>query len=683
MTREMLQKCTVKQLREKIKELKDSNMISTDMKMSHLKLKGDIVAFLHDQYSTINQNRNSQNHNQNRPAAHNSNISNANNSNHNDHRSTYKAEADNEVHNDNNTDSSRINDNNNNNSPSPRDMIFEHVMKRYPPIRELNTFAQTEKSAEESQNQEPSSSPSQEKLQQQQSQFRSILSYNPHIFKTYTGLGEMDVRQQHHPIMEQLTSSDLDIVTVGTASCVPGVTRGVSCTALRLQWKRRGQDQAQAQGQGPNGQGQKMGKGQAQGQNAYNSGPNTGGIWIFDCGESTQLQIQRTGSIRPGKISKIFITHAHGDHSFGLPGLLCIMGQDRDRDGPPVEIYGPEGLRMWLRTSIRYSVSRIVPPYRVHELMDIPMAPEWRQSRFRNGRYIHELDTRNVGGGNRRGPLAQQWGTQGLAGEDPVSWISRAPMMNLEPSPLFGEIQGGRDIYPIYNHPHCVDGAPIWEVEDEGDVKVHAAPMSHGVPCVGYVVNEESKPGRLQNDLVEPIVKRNLKALEEAGMRIPMKVMATIKDLPDGGSYTFPDGTTVYQKDVVEPPRLGRKVVICGDTADSRAIAGIAQGADVLVHEATNAFLSGIDKDTTKKEVMRDAQIHGHSTPTIAGAFAKQIGAKRLVLNHFSSRYKGDQSLESISIMTRIEQEAIKASGLPQDKVAAAWDFMVLPVPQN
>lgn len=183
--------------------------------------------------------------------------------------------------------------------------------------------------------------------------------------------------------------------------------------------------------------------------------------------------------------------------------------------------------------------------------------------------------------------------------------------------------------------------------------------------------------------MVEPIVKRNIPALKEAGMRTPMKVMATIKELPKGGSYTFPDGTVVQQDEVVEPPRVGRKVVICGDTADSRAIAGLAEGADVLVHEATNAFLSGIDKDTSKDAVTTDAKIHGHSTPTIAGDFAKQIGAKRLVLNHFSSRYKGDQSLESISIMTRIEQEAIKASGLGEDKVAAAWDFMVLPVPQN
>ena len=129
------------------------------------------------------------------------------------------------------------------------------------------------------------------------------------------------------------------------------------------------------------------------------------------------------------------------------------------------------------------------------------------------------------------------------------------------------------DIYPEYDHPKSTDGAPVWEVEDEEDVKVYAAPMSHSVPCVGYVVEEQSRPGRLRSELVQPIVVRNLKALKEKGFRVPMKAMAVIKTLPEGSSFTFPDGTVVKQEDAVEPPRDGRKIVICGDTCDARAIA--------------------------------------------------------------------------------------------------------------
>lgn len=385
---------------------------------------------------------------------------------------------------------------------------------------------------------------------------------------------------------------------------------------------------------------------------------------------SPQLQVQRTSSVKPGKITKIFITHAHGDHSFGIPGLLCLMGQDRERDAPPVDIYGPEGLRMWLRVAIRYSVSRIVPPYRVHEIIDVPMAPEWELNR-RNNRYYY----------GKRKRQDSSWRPQGLAGEDGDSWITRCNSMDLGPSSQFGEIPGGRDIFPMYDHPLASDGAPVWEVEDEDDVKVYAAPMSHGVPCLGYVVDEQSRPGRLNNELVEPIVKRNLKALKEAGFKIPMKAMAVIKNLPEGSAFTFPDGTVVTQEEAVEPPRSGRKVVICGDTADARALTELAQGADVLIHEATNTYLSGLDKGTDMNMISKDTRIHGHSTPPMAGEFAKKVNAKRLLLNHFSARYKGDASIESISLMSRIEGQAIKASGLGEAEVAAAWDLMVLPVP--
>lgn len=398
---------------------------------------------------------------------------------------------------------------------------------------------------------------------------------------------------------------------------------------------------------------------------------------MFSC-QLPQLQIQRTTSVKPSKITKIFLTHAHGDHTFGLPGLLCLMGQDRDRvNAPPVEIYGPEGLRMWLRVAIRYSVSRIVPPYRVHEIMDVPMAPEW-EFNHRNKRFFYRGVPRNNAG------QTSSWGSQGLSGEDPASWISQANMMPLEPSAMYGEIDGGRDIYPIYNHPLSADGAPVWEVEDEEDVKVYAAPMSHGIPCLGYVVDEQPRPGRLRNDLVEPVVRRNVVALREAGFKTPMKVMAVIKNLQPGQSFTFPDGTVIQQDAAVEPPRKGRKIVLCGDTADSRALSRLASGADVVIHECTNSYLQGVDnKESDHLSVTRDAIVHGHSTPQIAGKFAKDVGAKRLLLNHFSARYKGDTSVDSMSIMMRIEKQAMRAAGLNETEVAAAWDLMILPVPQN
>jgi ribonuclease Z len=350
------------------------------------------------------------------------------------------------------------------------------------------------------------------------------------------------------------------------------------------------------------------------------------------------------------------------------------VGQDRDRENtPPVEIYGPEGLRMYLRVAIRYSVSRIVPPYRVHEIMDVPIAPEWDYSP-RGRRYFCK---------GRQGGKGGIWGKKGLAGEDHTSWISQANMMQLEASPLYGEIEGGRNIYPEYDHALSADGAPVWEVEDEEDVRVYAAPMSHGIPCVGYVVEELSRPGRLRNEFVQPIVMRNFAALRKAGFNIPMKAMAVIKNLPPGSAFTFPDGTVVTQEEAVEPPRKGRKVVICGDTSDSRALRVLAQDADVIVHESTNAYLQGVDKETNIRTVTNDAIVHGHSTPQIAGEFCRAANGKRLVLNHFSARYKGDVSVDSLSIMMRIEYQAMKASGLSETQVAAAWDLMVLPIPQH
>ena len=130
----------------------------------------------------------------------------------------------------------------------------------------------------------------------------------------------------------------------------------------------------------------------------------------------------------------------------------------------------------------------------------------------------------------------------------------------------------------------------MWEVENEDEVKVYAAPMSHGIPCVGYVVEEASRPGRLRNELVQPMVMKNLEALKKAGLKIPMKAMAVIKNLPVGSSFTFPDGTSITQEEAVEAPRRGRKVVIMGDTANCRSMEGKPSPV-VLWHNFWSLFL--------------------------------------------------------------------------------------------
>ena len=67
-----------------------------------------------------------------------------------------------------------------------------------------------------------------------------------------------------------------------------------------------------------------------------------GEVMLFDCGESTQRQLIYA-KISPMKISKIFISHYHGDHILGLPGLLQSLNfRGREK---PLTIYGPKGLK--------------------------------------------------------------------------------------------------------------------------------------------------------------------------------------------------------------------------------------------------------------------------------------------------------------------------------------------------
>ncbi|MGI2326638.1 ribonuclease Z [Planococcus sp. YIM B11945] len=92
-----------------------------------------------------------------------------------------------------------------------------------------------------------------------------------------------------------------------------------------------------------------------------------GTVWLFDCGEATQHQILHT-TLKPRKIEKIFITHLHGDHIFGLPGLLgsrSFQGGDE-----PLDIYGPPGIKEFTETILRISRTHLSYSIRFYEKLE-------------------------------------------------------------------------------------------------------------------------------------------------------------------------------------------------------------------------------------------------------------------------------------------------------------------------
>lgn len=91
--------------------------------------------------------------------------------------------------------------------------------------------------------------------------------------------------------------------------------------------------------------------------------PQRAEVWLFDCGEATQHQLQRA-PLRISQISRIFITHLHGDHLFGLMGLLATCGLAGQ--GQEIHLYGPEGLEDYVRMSSQLSRTTLSDTLNIH-----------------------------------------------------------------------------------------------------------------------------------------------------------------------------------------------------------------------------------------------------------------------------------------------------------------------------
>jgi ribonuclease Z len=371
---------------------------------------------------------------------------------------------------------------------------------------------------------------------------------------------------------------------------------------------------------------------------------------LFDCGESTQGQLHKFRSqIKRTRIHKIFITHLHGDHVFGLCPLLLnivegsggLIGTTDPRlagttdklkkakeTEPAVEIFGPVGLRAFVRANLQHTYAILNGWIRIIELHPA-RSPDGTLPDPSHDAYVREL-----------------------------------PGYNLLPN----------------------EGKCWTDILKTPEYTVSAGPITHSCPSVGYVVQLANEKISIPQTYRDTILEFS-DHFKSCGINQPLSLLRGIQNnydadpeipkevLSEEGIH-LPNGRLL--------PRLqlkrGKKITILGDTCDPSHIASIARGSDVLVHEATNAYLPELDsslKESDTYEVIEHRTIsRGHSTPEMAGRFAAliELGKKQgrdkkedkgvLVLNHFSSRYEDDyadgEDGRSMKIMTAIKQCAEK-----------------------
>lgn len=244
-----------------------------------------------------------------------------------------------------------------------------------------------------------------------------------------------------------------------------------------------------------------------------------GEIVLFDCGEGTQRQ-SVMAKLSTLKISRIFITHLHGDHILGLPGLLqsmALLGRNS-----LLEVYGPPGLASFLE-AVRFTV---------------PCSIEF-----------------------------------------PISIC---------------EVSEGT-------------------VYEDKNYRVEAMWVDHTIPCLGYSLTENPRPGRFKPEIAEKL-------------GVPKGPLW--KKLQMGEAIELA-GKIVHPSIVVGPLRPGAKLAYSGDTRPFHRFKKIAYNSDLLIH------------DSTFDDSRRDkAAEYGHSTAKQAAQVAKEVKASRLALTHISPIYE-------------------------------------------
>jgi ribonuclease Z len=245
--------------------------------------------------------------------------------------------------------------------------------------------------------------------------------------------------------------------------------------------------------------------------------------FLIDCGEGTQRQMRKY-KVGFSKINHIFISHLHGDHFYGLVGLLSTYGiLSREKD---LHVYGPKGIKEVTLLQLKVSKSHAKYPIIFHELS------------------------------------------------------------SKESELIF---------------------------EDE-KVLVRTIPLNHRVYTNGYLFTEKEKPRKL-NML-------NISGYQEIDKADYLNIKA-------GKDIVLSTGEIISNSELTIDPPKAKSYAFCSDTSYKPNIIPIIENSDLLYHETT--FLSD------REDLARKTK---HSTSIQAAQIAKDSNVKKLIIGHYSGRYK-------------------------------------------
>ena len=208
----------------------------------------------------------------------------------------------------------------------------------------------------------------------------------------------------------------MQVTFLGTSSGVPTRARNVSAVALRL--------------------------------------PQRSEMWLFDCGEGTQHQFLRS-DLRLSQLRRVFITHMHGDHVFGLPGLLASLGLSGSCNAG-VDLYGPDPLEAFLRGALNNSSTRIGYPLQVHR---VRQAAEQGSVLFEDD----DLTVRCTPLTHRVPAYAYRVEQKPLAGRFD---IARAKELQIPPGPVYAQLKRGETV--TLEDGRVIDGTSLCGPERPG-----------------------------------------------------------------------------------------------------------------------------------------------------------------------------------------------------------------------